>query len=301
MKLIPFRSYQNRVKRTRMERLHFPFSAASISENRLRYATSLTVIRSGATNKTTTKSFPTGRARTSSFILGIGTRTARSRPFAPGFDNSSKTASTCNFSGSGSDEKWLNLSTCRVSQRKRLRYSDDWHRVLPSLSVAPGTPYNRSMPRFYERADLVAARRQWRQEGRKVVFTNGCYDILHPGHIRLLERARNHGDILILALNTDSSVQRLKGPKRPFLSEQQRAQIALSLEAVDAVTLFDEDTPRELIAAVLPDVLIKGADWSHFIAGREEVEAAGGQVLALSLEPGYSTTNIVDQIVQRQP
>ncbi|MBL8210651.1 MAG: adenylyltransferase/cytidyltransferase family protein [Bryobacterales bacterium] len=157
------------------------------------------------------------------------------------------------------------------------------------------------MPRFYERADLVAARRQWRQEGRKVVFTNGCYDILHPGHIRLLERARNHGDILILALNTDSSVQRLKGPKRPFLSEQQRAQIALSLEAVDAVTLFDEDTPRELIAAVLPDVLIKGADWSHFIAGREEVEAAGGQVLALSLEPGYSTTNIVDQIVQRQP
>jgi rfaE bifunctional protein nucleotidyltransferase chain/domain len=157
------------------------------------------------------------------------------------------------------------------------------------------------MPRFYERAELIAARQQWRQEGRKVVFTNGCYDILHPGHIRLLERARNQGDVLILALNTDSSVQRLKGPKRPFLNERQRAQIALSLDAVDAVILFDEDTPRELIAAVLPDVLIKGADWSHFIAGREEVEAAGGVVLALSLEPGYSTTNIVDQIVQRQP
>jgi len=157
------------------------------------------------------------------------------------------------------------------------------------------------MGQFYERTDLIAARAEWKARGRKVVFTNGCYDILHPGHIRLLERARNLGDVLILALNTDSSVQRLKGPSRPILSEQERARIALSLEAVDAVTLFDEDTPRELIAAVLPDVLVKGADWSHFIAGREEVEAAGGTVLPLPLEPGYSTTNIVDEIVRRQP
>lgn len=153
---------------------------------------------------------------------------------------------------------------------------------------------------YYTRQELVAARARWKQEGRKVVFTNGCYDILHPGHIRLLERARNQGDLLVLALNTDSSVQRLKGPRRPFLNERQRTAIALALEAVDAVTLFDEDTPRELIAAVLPDVLIKGADWSHFIAGREEVEAAGGLVLALPIEPGYSTTNIADQIVRRE-
>ena len=103
----------------------------------------------------------------------------------------------------------------------------------------------------------------------------------------------------ILALNTDASVQRLKGPKRPLLSEQQRAAVALAIEAVDAVTLFDEDTPRELIAEVLPDFLVKGADWSHFIAGREEVEAAGGQVLALPLEPGYSTTNVVEEILKR--
>jgi rfaE bifunctional protein nucleotidyltransferase chain/domain len=102
-------------------------------------------------------------------------------------------------------------------------------------------------------------------------------------------------------MNTDSSVQRLKGPSRPILSERQRADVAVSLEAVDAVTLFDEDTPRELIADVLPDVLIKGADWAHFIAGREEVEAAGGVVMALALEPGYSTTNIVDEIIRRNP
>jgi rfaE bifunctional protein nucleotidyltransferase chain/domain len=155
------------------------------------------------------------------------------------------------------------------------------------------------MGQFYSREELVSARAEWKAQGKKVVFTNGCYDILHPGHIRLLERCRSMGDVLILALNTDSSVQRIKGPKRPFLNEQQRVEMAKHLAAVDAITLFDEDTPRELIAAVLPDVLIKGADWSHFIAGREEVEAAGGEVLALPLEPGYSTTNIADEIVRR--
>lgn len=155
------------------------------------------------------------------------------------------------------------------------------------------------MGEYFTRAELVDARAQWKQEGRKVVFTNGCYDILHPGHIRLLERAKNLGDILILALNTDDSVRRLKGPARPLLSEQQRAALALELECVDAVTVFDEDTPRELIAEVLPDILVKGADWSHFIAGREEVEAAGGVVQALPLEPGYSTTNIVEQAAAR--
>jgi cytidyltransferase-like protein len=108
------------------------------------------------------------------------------------------------------------------------------------------------MPRFYQRPELVARRRQWKDENQRVVFTNGCYDILHPGHIRLLERARSLGDILILGLNTDASVQRMKGPSRPFFNEQQRIRLALQLEAVDAITLFDEATPRELIAAVLP-------------------------------------------------
>lgn len=152
--------------------------------------------------------------------------------------------------------------------------------------------------KIYSRDEMVAQRQKWRAEGKKVVFTNGCYDILHPGHIRLLERARGLGDVLILALNTDDSVSRLKGPSRPLLHEQRRAALALQLACIDAVTFFDEDTPRELISVVLPDVLVKGADWSHFIAGREEVEAAGGVVMALPLEPGYSTTSIVEEAVR---
>ena len=155
------------------------------------------------------------------------------------------------------------------------------------------------MGSIYSRPALLAARAAWKRAGKIVVFTNGCYDILHPGHIRLLESARSLGDVLILALNTDASVQRLKGPTRPLISQDDRAELAAGLEAVDAVTFFDEDTPRELIAAVLPDILVKGADWAHFIAGREEVEAAGGKVLALPLEPGYSTTGIIEEIIAR--
>jgi rfaE bifunctional protein nucleotidyltransferase chain/domain len=152
---------------------------------------------------------------------------------------------------------------------------------------------------FYGRDELADARARWKAAGKTVVFTNGCYDLLHPGHIRLLEKARSLGDVLILALNSDDSVRRLKGSSRPLIAECERVEVALGLEAVDAVTLFDEDTPRELIAAVLPDVLVKGADWAHWIAGREEVEAAGGKVMALSLEPGYSTTGIVETILAR--
>jgi D-beta-D-heptose 7-phosphate kinase/D-beta-D-heptose 1-phosphate adenosyltransferase len=157
------------------------------------------------------------------------------------------------------------------------------------------------MGRICSREQIVELRARWRQEGRTVVFTNGCYDVLHPGHIRLLESARSLGDVLILALNTDSSVRRLKGPSRPLIAEGERAELAAALEAVDAVTFFDEDTPTELIAAVLPDILVKGADWAHYIAGKEEVEAAGGRVYALPLEPGYSTTGIVEEILTRQP
>jgi D-glycero-beta-D-manno-heptose 1-phosphate adenylyltransferase len=152
---------------------------------------------------------------------------------------------------------------------------------------------------FYSRDELVRARLEWRAAGKRVVFTNGCYDLLHPGHIRLLERARSLGDILILALNSDASVQRLKGTSRPLITQADRMEVSLGVEAVDAVTLFDEDTPRELISVVLPDVLVKGADWAHWIAGREEVEAAGGMVMPLSLEPGYSTTGIVETILAR--
>jgi D-glycero-beta-D-manno-heptose 1-phosphate adenylyltransferase len=157
------------------------------------------------------------------------------------------------------------------------------------------------MGRIYPRKQLISLREQWKQEGKRVVFTNGCYDLLHPGHVRLLERARSMGDLLILALNSDESVARLKGPTRPLIPQQQRAELTASLDAVDAVTFFEEDTPRELIAELLPDVLVKGADWAHWIAGREEVEAAGGEVRALPLEEGFSSTNIVAELLRRSP
>ena len=157
------------------------------------------------------------------------------------------------------------------------------------------------MARILSREELVAERRRWAGEGKRVVFTNGCYDLLHPGHIRLLEQARSLGDVLILALNSDASVRRSKGDTRPVVGEAERAELAAALEAVEAVTIFDEDTPRKLIAAVLPDVLVKGADWSHFVAGREEVEAAGGRVVNLPLEPGLSTTSIVEKLLKQLP
>lgn len=153
---------------------------------------------------------------------------------------------------------------------------------------------------LYSRAQLLDVRRRWRAEGKTVVFTNGCYDILHPGHIRTLERCRALGDVLVLALNSDSSVAQIKGPRRPIIGQDDRAALACALAAVDAVTLFDEETPRALIAALLPDILVKGSDWSHFVAGREEVEGAGGSVVLLPLEPGYSTTATVEEALARR-
>jgi rfaE bifunctional protein nucleotidyltransferase chain/domain len=152
---------------------------------------------------------------------------------------------------------------------------------------------------LYTRDEILELRARWQAEGKSVVFTNGCFDLLHPGHIRLLEQARSLGDVLILGLNSDASVRRSKGPSRPILGERERAELAGELAAVDAVVLFDEETPRDLIAALLPDVLVKGADWSHFVAGREEVEAAGGLVVTLDLQPGYSTTNLVDDLISQ--
>jgi rfaE bifunctional protein nucleotidyltransferase chain/domain len=153
--------------------------------------------------------------------------------------------------------------------------------------------------RVFSKQELLDARARWRAEGRTVVFTNGCYDLLHPGHVRLLESAKSLGDVLVLALNSDASVARMKGPSRPVFSERERAELAAALAAVDAVVIFNEDTPRELISEVLPDILVKGADWSHFIAGREEVEAAGGRVLTLPLEAGYSSSHVIEELLRR--
>jgi len=136
-----------------------------------------------------------------------------------------------------------------------------------------------------------------KRNGRRVVFTNGCFDLLHPGHIGSLEQARSLGDVLIVGLNSDSSVRQLKGAGRPVLPERERAEILASLECVDAVVIFDALTPREVIARLLPDVLVKGGDWaSDQIVGREEVEAAGGRIVSIPVVAGYSTTEILRKI-----
>jgi rfaE bifunctional protein nucleotidyltransferase chain/domain len=136
-----------------------------------------------------------------------------------------------------------------------------------------------------------------KRNGRRVVFTNGCFDLLHPGHIRSLEQARELGDALIVGLNSDASVRQLKGDGRPVIPELERAEILAALESVDAVVIFDDLTPREVIARLLPDVLVKGGDWAgDKIVGREEVEAAGGRVVSAPVVPGFSTTDILRKI-----
>ena len=149
----------------------------------------------------------------------------------------------------------------------------------------------------FDLPELLARRRQWRAQGRRVVFTNGCFDLLHPGHVALLEAARALGDVLVVAINSDASVRGLKGADRPLVPERERAETLGALEAVDAVVVYGEPTPREIVAALLPDVLVKGADWAEdAIVGREEVEAAGGRVERVPLVPDRSTTSLVERI-----
>lgn len=145
--------------------------------------------------------------------------------------------------------------------------------------------------------ELAEARNSWKAAGEKVVFTNGCFDLLHPGHVRVLEKSRNLGDRLIVAINSDESVHRLKGPTRPILDERERAETLVGFAAVDAVAVFDQDTPEEIIARIVPDILVKGADWAHWVAGRDTVEAAGGEVKLVALEPGFSTTDVVEKVL----
>lgn len=141
-----------------------------------------------------------------------------------------------------------------------------------------------------------------RPRDRTVVFTNGCFDLLHRGHVEYLQAARELGDVLVLGLNTDASVRRLKGTGRPLNDEMDRAHVVASLACVDAVTLFDEDTPRDLIRALLPDVLVKGGDYQvEDVVGKAEVEAAGGRVMILPYLDGRSTTALVHKIRSEQP
>ena len=153
------------------------------------------------------------------------------------------------------------------------------------------------MRKILGREELIRERERIGREGKRLVFTNGCFDLLHPGHVRYLDQARRLGDALVVALNSDQSVRAIKGEGRPILSESERAEVMAALEAVDYVTIFDEETPRELIASLLPDILVKGGDWApDQIVGREEVEAAGGKVLSLPYVEGSSTTDIINRI-----
>src|SRR5437763_14721835 len=154
------------------------------------------------------------------------------------------------------------------------------------------------------RGELRRVREDLRARGRRLVFTNGCFDLLHVGHVRYLEAARKLGDALLVAVNSDRSVRALKGAGRPVLSEGERAEVLAALSSVDFVTVFDEESPRALICEVLPDVLAKGGDYAlEEIHGREEVERAGGRVVALPFIEGASTTNIIERIraVNREP
>jgi D-beta-D-heptose 7-phosphate kinase/D-beta-D-heptose 1-phosphate adenosyltransferase len=146
-------------------------------------------------------------------------------------------------------------------------------------------------------SEAVAWREELGRQGKRVVFTNGVFDILHPGHVRYLATARSHGDALIVAINSDRSVRAIKGPERPVNPEAERAEVITALACVDAAVVFDEDTPHDIISAIQPDVLVKGADWAHDkIVGRDIVEARGGVVIRVTVEEGHSTTNVIKKV-----
>ena len=154
-----------------------------------------------------------------------------------------------------------------------------------------------STKKILSRDELLAERTRLRDAGRKLVFTNGVFDILHVGHVRYLEQARALGDALVVAINSDRTVGELKGAGRPLINQDERAEILAALRSVNYVSVFDDESPRSLIADLLPDVLVKGGDYSlDEIHGREEVEAAGGHVVSLPFVEGVSTSDIIERI-----
>ncbi len=159
----------------------------------------------------------------------------------------------------------------------------------------------RSVP---ERVLTPAEAEAWavaeRAAGRRIVFTNGVFDLIHPGHVRYLTEARALGDLLIIGVNSDRSVYAIKGPERPINAEQDRAEVLLALACVDAAVVFDEDTPHAIISRIQPDVLVKGADWNlENIVGRDIVEARGGRVVRIEISPGHSTSSLIDRVRAR--
>lgn len=185
----------------------------------------------------------------------------------------------------------------RIGARHSRRWDTDTDEAPSSpvgrrvMRAPPPAPHEKILPR----SRLISAYGPSRQE--RIVFTNGCFDLVHPGHVAYLDAARRLGDRLVVGLNTDASVRRLKGPSRPLVAEHDRALVIAALAAVDVVTLFDEDTPAELISALQPDVLVKGGDYARAdIVGRDTVEARGGEVHVIPYLPGYSTTELIRQI-----
>jgi len=157
------------------------------------------------------------------------------------------------------------------------------------------------MGRLVELDELLAMRREWRHYGTKVVFTNGCFDLLHRGHVEYLRKARELADVLVVGINTDASVQRLKGPGRPITPQEDRAIVLAALECVDYVVFFEENTPLNLIRALQPEVLAKGEDYQvHEIVGRAVVQAAGGRIERIPLTPGRGTSQIIARILTSQ-
>ena len=144
--------------------------------------------------------------------------------------------------------------------------------------------------------DMQSVRAQLRAVGRTLVFTNGCFDLLHAGHVSYLEFARRQGDALVVGLNSDDSVRRIKGPARPVNPQAQRAVVLAALECVDYVVVFNEDEPAALIREITPDVLVKGADWAHYVSGREWVEQHGGRVVLAPLVEGLSSTRMIERM-----
>ncbi len=155
--------------------------------------------------------------------------------------------------------------------------------------------------KILSRSAVIERCRTLRQTGQRVVFTNGCYDVLHAGHVTFVAAARALGDQLIVALNSDASIRRLKGPKRPINTQADRTLVMAALEHVDYVTIFDEDEPAALIGDLLPDVLVKGSDWGHYVSGRECVEQHGGQVVLLPLAAGKSSTATIARMAAADP
>ena len=160
------------------------------------------------------------------------------------------------------------------------------------MSTAPTTPFS---GRYLTLEEMVTERQRLKAAGKRLVFTNGCFDILHLGHATYLAWARAQGDALVVAINTDASVRRNKGPKRPIVGQDDRAALLLALRCVDYVVIFDDDTPLGLISALLPDVLVKGSDWAGRVVGANVVEALGGCGRLAELVPGHSTTGVIER------